>query len=115
LECIGEGGGLKGVNGGIAAMLFGKPPSRAWVANIKSIRGNYVEREFCKANKDYADSNGAGTRGVYKHYFLEDGMYEINSPQSWKTNDRYFAYIENGELWRVTKEEAMIWLNDQSE
>jgi len=115
LECIGDDGGVRGASGALAAMIFGKQPSRAWVAKVKYIRGKYIQREFVQGKKDYTNSNSVGSRGIYKHYFLDDGLYEISDPKSWKQTDRYFAYIEAGELWRVTKEEAELWLNDNSE
>jgi hypothetical protein len=115
IECIGEGGGLRGSDAALAALFFGKPSSRAWVAKVKYMRGNYVDREFIQGKKDYANSNGPGSRGIYKHYFLDDGLYEISSPQSWKETDRYFAYVESGEMWRVTREEAQLWVDQQND
>lgn len=111
LECIGDNAGC----GGALSVLLGKIPSRAWVARVKYIRGNYVHREFLQGKKDYAKANSVGSRGVTAHYFLSDGLYEVSAPQSWKHIDRYFAYIEDGELWRVTREEAIIWVNDHLE
>lgn len=115
LECIGENSAGTGKFGALSTLFFGKQPSRSWVAKVKYIRGKYVDREFIQGKKDYTHANGPGTRGVYKHYFLDDGLYEINSPQSWKSDDRYFAFIEDGEMWRVTREEAEIWVNDYLE
>lgn len=116
IECIGENiSGLNGTQAAMAELVFGKRPSRAWVAKVKNMRGNFVDREFVQGQKDYSKSNGAGTRGIYKHYFLDDGLYEISSPQSWKSTDRYFAYVEDGDIWRVTREEAQLWVNEHLE
>ena len=112
LECIGDGGGLSGQGGGLAALFLGKIPPRAWVARVKYIRGNYVQREFVQGKKDFTNADSIGSRGVMAHYFLSDGLYEVSAPQSWKNTDRYFAYIEDGELWRATREEAILWVND---
>ncbi len=113
IESIGENiSGLNGNQAAMAELFFGKRPSRAWVAKVKNMHGNYVEREFMQGQKDYSKANSVGTRGIYKHYFLEDGLYEVSSPQSWKSTDRYFIYVENGEMWRVTREEAQLWVND---
>lgn len=112
LECIGDD---QTKLGGIYSALLGSIPSRAWVARVKCIHKNYVQREFIKPQKGYSNANGVGSRGVMAHYFLDDGIYEISDPQSWKNTDRYFAYIEDGELWKVTREEAIAWLNDHLE
>lgn len=115
IECIGDGGGLSGKTGALAVMFFGNPPARAWVARVKGMRDKWVDREFVQGQKDYTKANSVGSRGVELHFFLTDGLYEISSPVSWAKTDRYFAYIEDGELWRVTREQAQEWVNDHLE
>ena len=114
IENIGDHHRTRNVNNPFAILFLQGMPRRAWVARVKYIRGNYIDREFVQGQSDYTKSNSIGSRGIYIHYFLDEGLYEISSPQSWKNIDRYFAYVENGELWRVSKEEAKLWLDQQS-
>lgn len=125
LECIGEGGGIPlQVRGAIQsiireypsmrAALYCGPTTRAWVARITAIHDKHISREFMPFKKDYLHSNGTGSRGAQKHYFLDDGLYEISEPKSWSHTDRYFAIIKDATLRRVSREEAETWLSGHS-
>lgn len=97
LECI--GGKVPGI------------PSRAWCAWWRPSGYDFLQPKI-----DYSQSNSVGTRGVYKTYFLQDGMiYYISSPQSWGRTDKYYALVQDGEFIKLTKEEAWILVKHQSE
>ena len=125
LECIGENNCLSPLQVAMVTsatstwpvlkehLNFG-PKTRAWVAKIKSIRGKWVEREFVNGKKDYRHINSTGTRGLEKHYFLEDGLYEISEPKSWRNTDRYFAIIKDGGMQKISRGEAEEWLTNNS-
>jgi hypothetical protein len=85
---------------------------RAWVAKITGLSDKYgLDREFVRAAKDYRRANSRGTRGVYASYMLEYGyIYEVSSPQSWSTTERYFllAGPHGGE--RMSKSDVISWL-----
>jgi len=61
---------------------------------------------------DYSQANGKGSRGVYIHYILESGrLYQVAAPTSWKSTDHYYCTVsEDGDIVRITKEEAQEWL-----
>jgi hypothetical protein len=104
LECIGDDNPIM--------------PKRAWCAEIRlGLDPKYgFKRKFLRGQKDYSEANGPGSRGVYKYYNLEEGkIYEINSPQSWKHDDRYFCRIENGEEVRLEKTEVIECLKKELE
>ncbi|QQR69101.1 MAG: hypothetical protein IPI58_09835 [Alphaproteobacteria bacterium] len=82
--------------------------SRNWVARIfgSDGRGGWA-RVFVSGAKDYCRSNSVGSRGIYVTYFLEEGpIYEVSSPQSWNSTERYFLRITNSQPQRLTKEEV---------
>jgi hypothetical protein len=93
---------------GLGDITFGKKTSRAWCAEIVGIHPKYkFKRKFLIANRDYSHSNKGGSRGIYDYFNLENKhIYEISSPISWKSTDRFFCKIENNQLIRITKEEA---------
>jgi len=83
-------------------------PQRAWVARIRGICKQYgFKREFVKPVVDIRKSNSVGSRGIYYFYFLNDGIYEVKSPISWKYSDRYFCKVLNGKIERLTKEDVV--------
>lgn len=116
LECIGDNWGLP-AEAAFWVRVFNdgqQLPRRYWVAEIvgRSPRYGY-ERKFLPCKKDYRDANSAGTRGVYAYYILDEGqLYEVSAPRSWRRTDRYFCTVKNGEIVRLTEEEAEAWLND---
>ena len=87
---------------------------KPWVARItaRDARFGFV-REFLDGQRDYADANSLGSRGVFRWYHIEEGfVVEVNSPVSWKHADRYFARSERGQLVRMTREEVDAWLDN---
>jgi len=82
--------------------------SRNWVARIfgSDGRGGWA-RVFVSGSKDYSGSNSVGSRGIRVTYFLEEGpIYEVSSPQTWSSTERYFVRIIDGQPRRLTKEEV---------
>ena len=73
---------------------------RAWVAKI-SWGFNGIEREFLNPARNYQNSNGPGSRGIFLYYWLPDGIYEISAPINWKKVDRYFCMVKNNKLERI--------------
>lgn len=116
LECINDNWGMPPeVLVFVPLLNDGKRlPNRYWVAEITGRSNKYkFERKFLNCKKDYTESNSTGTRGVYAYYILEEGkIYEVSSPQTWSSTDRYFCTIENGNLIRLSSEEVenLNWL-----
>jgi len=88
--------------------------SRAWVAEIVGLSAKYgFERKFLRPNIDYAEANSAGSRGIYKYYWLEEGkVYEVSAPQSWRKIDRYFCEIKNNRAERIDRSKVEEWLKN---
>lgn len=85
---------------------------RTWVARITGADERFgLKREFVRPQmKDYSDANSTGSRGVYAYYALSDGIYEINSRETWKRSRRYFVRVSNTEITEITREEVDEWL-----
>ena len=83
-------------------------PTRAWVARVRIDANGYVVREFMDPHAwDYEHANSVCSRGVYKCYWLEErAYYEVSSPISWSSDDRYFCEVIDGEIIRMTKAEV---------
>ena len=67
-------------------------------------------------NRDYAEANSVGSRGIFDYYVLHhNALYEINEPVTWKRCDHYYLYIDpNGDEYKMTREEVMICLSNGS-
>lgn len=100
------------IGNGAGATIVGRSTRREWCAEIVSVDPKYkYERRFLEANVSYRESNSVGSRGVYAYYNLENGkLYEIKEPISRAKTDRYFAFVENDRLHRITESEAVEWL-----
>lgn len=88
-------------------------PRKPWVAEITGIDKKYgLSRTFLPSKTQRTRSNSTGSRGVELWFIVESGkFYEIKSPQSWKSSDRYFFTIdENGDMIRITKDEVIEWV-----
>lgn len=84
-----------------------------WVARV-SIREGRVFREFVRGQKDYASANSIGSRGVWLHYFLEPGIYDVYERLSWQASDRYFLEVlPDGTAHRMMQDE-IEWLKEKS-
>lgn len=88
---------------------------RAWVARLvgRDAKFGYA-REFLRAQRDYAEANSTGSRGVMKWYTLDEGpVYEVSEPISWSHGRRYFCRAERGKVVEITKEDVERWLDAQ--
>lgn len=98
----------------IDAYKFGNKRRVAWCAKIVGVNsdGN-LEREFMDGNRDWRDSNGTGSRGIFTYYALRPGLYEINQPESWKHVRRYFAkVVDKSTMIEIGKEELLQCLQN---
>jgi hypothetical protein len=70
--------------------------------------------EFSKVYKlgynDFSQANSKGSRGIYKLYFVDDGLYEIVERKSWRKIEQYYLLIADGKKHRMNLEEAIGWL-----
>ena len=89
--------------------LFGRSAIRGigdyhkpWVARITGItgRGSY-KRDFLKPLTDYGLANSVGSRGIFRYYYLDDGVYEVSERVDWKRVEHYFIAAHNGEYERI--------------
>ena len=123
LECIGDDGDqlvsayrfiFDIISPGTGTKAFKGWGRNHWVAEITGFHEKYkYERKFLSYKKDHTYSNSTGSRGVYAYYVLEEGkLYEVSSPESWSTIDRYFCTVKNGEIKKLSREEATQWLKN---
>lgn len=79
-----------------------------WVALITGLHPTYrLKRIFLSGLTDFSRANARGSRGIYKIYELEDGLYEIFEPRGWSKKNRYFAHVEQGELTKISAAKAL--------
>jgi len=53
----------------------------AWVARIIGFQPDGREiRQFLRGRRDYSQATSTGSRGIWIHYLLDDGIYEVNEP-----------------------------------
>jgi len=86
--------------------------NRPWVAEILGFHPEYMfDRRFLRPHSDYSRANGAGTRGITRYYLLDEGpIYEVQEYQSWRSQDRYYCFVEGRSLNRLSLEEVWQWL-----
>lgn len=91
--------------------LLGKDKSRPWVAQITGFNLQYgFQRSFVHGQIDYSNTNGNGSRGVYLHFYLKPGVYEINERTSWRNVQRRFVRVDGLEVVDISREEVEAWL-----
>lgn len=101
------------------AEVYRCPPS-PWVAALTLAPNGSVQRDFLDGHRDYGESQGMGSRGVYMYFHLKPGfVYEIGEVKvaglSKRGNirteqERYFAVVGNGQLRRISRDEAFALL-----
>jgi hypothetical protein len=81
---------------------------RPWVARIEGHDSRYgYRRTFERGRKDYSNSNSVGSRGIYLHFTLYPGMYEVYERTSWRGCRRYFLLVDSdGQKVELTKAEV---------
>jgi hypothetical protein len=81
---------------------------RPWVARIAGLDSRWgLRREFVRPNVDYSRANSVGSRGVYGYYLLDDGIYEVSHPVSWRNHRRYFVRAAEGRIREIDREEVI--------
>lgn len=86
-----------------------------WIAEVTGIDNKFgFKRNFLKGNWERSKSNATGSRGTRLCFVIESGrLYEVKSPQSWRSIDRYFCTVsEEGNIRRITETEAKTWLKN---
>jgi hypothetical protein len=79
-----------------------------WVALIIGLHPQYrLRRVFLNGLTDFSRANARGSRGIYKIFELEDGLYEIFEPRGWSRRNRYFAHVKGGDLTRISAAKAL--------
>lgn len=98
------------------AHLFKPLPQRPWVAEIRGLNSQIgFDRVFLRGVKDYSQSNGSASRGVYLYFYLDDGkIYEVHEPRGWKKFDRYFVRYNGFEKETLSRDEVLRCLNARS-
>lgn len=85
---------------------------RPWVARITGRHERYRwAREFLEPTRDYAEATGNGQRGVYYHYWLSRGVYEVYELLSWRRDRRWFGVVTGGTITEIKESEIEEWLN----
>jgi len=83
-----------------------------WVAQITGTHPKYgFARKFVRGQRDYAQANSAGSRGIFIYYPLEPGIYEVHERLTWAKSRRYFIRAENAEFHEITREEVIECLS----
>lgn len=86
-----------------------------WVARITGLDRKYgLAREFVHGQRDYAQANSVGSRGVFIYYPLRPGVYEVHERLTWAKSRRYFVRVEGTEYYEITQQEVIECLNADS-
>ena len=85
--------------------------SNPWVAEITGYKDGRIERRFLDSLKDYSQTNGPGSRGIFIYFALtENRLYEIFDRPSREKTRRRFARIVDGKLTEIPTTEALLWI-----
>lgn len=80
----------------------------SWVARITGTDEQHgFAREFLDGALDYSRANSVRSRGVYRVWQLDDGIYEIKEQRSWNRADRYFARVDGDTITKISVEDVM--------
>lgn len=91
-------------------------PRKPWVAEILGSDSIYrLKRRFVPANWSRKYANGAHSRGVVLWFVLKPNTYyEVKSPTSWRSHDRYFCRVnDDGEILKISREEVVEWARNR--
>lgn len=87
---------------------LGLDKKRPWVAKLLSYDGYLnFEREFVNGQRDFANANGTGSRGIFIYYPLQPGLYEVHERPTWRRTRRYFIRVEGIKIIEISKEEVI--------
>ena len=90
-------------------------PRKPWVARIVGRDPKYGwTREFLRANWQRKRANSTHSRGVELWFVLDSGnVYEVKSPTSWRSSDRYFCIVNGeGDIQRIAESVIEQWLKN---
>jgi hypothetical protein len=95
-----------------SSAYMGFDQSGPWVARILGFDDQYgYKREFARFHRDYSGASSTGNRGIWRHYALEPGVYEVNRRLSWKHVRREFLFVDDdGSLCEISREDVEAWL-----
>lgn len=93
------------------ASYMGRDKSNPWVAKILGLDDQFgFAREFMRGYTDYSKASGTGARGIYIHYALKNGIYEVNERVSWKHVKRYFIRVQGTRITEISREDVLASL-----
>lgn len=97
------------------AGYLGRDKSKPWVARLTGLDDHYgFARQFVRAYGDYSKSSGTGARGIWLHYALDDGIYEVNERMSWHHVRRYFVRVSHATVTEIPRSEVLACLSATS-
>lgn len=112
LECIGDN--HVAANRGRKGTFLDTKPRQPWCAKLVDYDEalDRFTREFLSGQKDYSSSNGQGSRGVMRYFWLESGsVYEVHELTSWTRSRRWYAAVsDTGEVIEITRDQAISCL-----
>lgn len=73
-----------------------------------------LRKVYLRGYLDFSKANSKGSRGIYKLYFVDDGLYEVTERTSWRRVEQYYLRVTNGQKYRMTLEEAIAWLEQST-
>lgn len=89
------------------AARWGLGRQKPWVARVTGVGDGHLRRTLLPYRKDYALANSRGSRGVYYHFELHTGIYEVLEIVSWRRERRYFLAVDEHVAGEVSREEVM--------
>lgn len=90
------------------AFRYGNKTHVPWCALITGVStDDKIQRQFMDGQRDYSGTNSTGSRGIFIYYALRPGLYEINSPETWRRVQRYFARVVDDETLEAISEKEL--------
>ena len=87
---------------------YGAPQSSVEYLNMRTRPFTYVV--IAPDMVDYSRMNGAGSRGIYAGYMLDDEcVYRVSAPQSWNRSDLYHCVVEGSKIKRLEAKQVLEW------
>jgi hypothetical protein len=87
---------------------------RPWVARIVGLDSKFeFARKFVKGEKCYLEANSVGSRGVFMHYELDDGVYDVYELVSWIRSRRCFMRVTSETAVEIERGEVLLWAKNQ--
>ena len=92
--------------------VLGPDKKPAWLARVTGREAHGIYRRAFNVvfNVDYSKANSTGSRGIYRYYVLDDGLYQVHEREKWKRTRLYLILVENCKYREVSDKEAEAWL-----